>query len=214
MTNSISRFQKVALVVARLLLAYLFFTQLWWKAPPTFGCSPDYAFASFDASGGLRRTSGLCDWIGVQAAWANRPHPVLAANLDNQGAPEISVDVGFLAAANGAFIEALVKPNIQWFGYVVFGMEAVIFVSLFLGLFSRLGGLVALALSLQLWAGLAGISNPFEWEWSYNFLPVLSLLMIAFAPGRYFGLDALLRPRLISAASKGNQLARVLAWAM
>ncbi|MBI5563716.1 MAG: hypothetical protein HY870_02400 [Chloroflexi bacterium] len=214
MTDSLSRFQKAALIIARLLLAYLFFTQLWWKTPPTFGCSPDYAFASFDASGSLRRTSGLCDWIGVQAAWANRPHPVLAANLDNQGGPEIAVDVGFIAAANGAFIDAFVKPNIQWFGYVVFGMEAVIFVSLFLGLFSRLGGLVALALSLQLWVGLAGISNPFEWEWSYNFLPVLSLLMIAFAPGRYFGLDALLRPRLVDAANKGNKLARVLAWAM
>ncbi|MBI5563636.1 MAG: hypothetical protein HY870_01990 [Chloroflexi bacterium] len=213
MTHSLSRFQQIALIVARLLLAYLFFTQLWWKAPPTFGCSPDYAFASFDASGSLHRTSGLCDWIGVQAAWASRPHPVLAANLDNQGGSEIAVDVGFLAAANGAFIDAFVKPNIRWFGYVVFGMEAVIFVSLFLGLFSRLGGLVALALSLQLWVGLAGISNPFEWEWSYNFLPVLSLLMIAFASGRYFGLDALLRPRLVAAASKGNKLARVLAWA-
>ena len=35
--------QKVALVIARLALAWLFFTQLWWKVPPTFGCPADFA---------------------------------------------------------------------------------------------------------------------------------------------------------------------------
>ena len=35
------RLQKAALVVGRVALAYLFFTQLWWKTPPTFGCPPD-----------------------------------------------------------------------------------------------------------------------------------------------------------------------------
>ena len=38
--------RKVILVIARLGLAYLFFTQLWWKAPPTFGCPPDFAFTT------------------------------------------------------------------------------------------------------------------------------------------------------------------------
>ena len=27
---------KVCIVIARLVLAYLFFTQLWWKLPPRF----------------------------------------------------------------------------------------------------------------------------------------------------------------------------------
>ncbi len=202
--------QNIALVIARLTLAYVFFTQLWWKAPPTFGCPPDFAATTRDASGKLVRTSGLCDWMGIEAAWADRPHPVLVANLDNQGDPEIAIDIGFLAAGNGLFLTNFAIPNIRWFGYFVFGMELFIFVTLFFGLFSRLGGLVALAQSMQLWIGLAGISTPFEWEWSYNWMPVLSLLVIAFAPGRVFGFDALIRPRLLAAANKGNRVAGLL----
>src|SRR5574341_704723 len=182
--------QKAALVIVLLALGYLFFTQLWWKPPPAFGCPADFKFTTADASGSLQRTSGLCDWIGVESVWASRPHPLLVANLDNQGAPEISVDIGLLARANGAFIV----------------------VSLFFGFFSRLGGLVALAQSAQLWIGLSGIGNPNEWEWSYNMFVVLSLLALAFAPGRVFGVDALLRPLFKSAAEKGSRLGRWLLW--
>ena len=204
--------QKAALVVVRLALGYLFFTQLWWKTPPTFGCPADFEFTTADANGRLQRTSGLCDWIGVESVWAARPHPILVANVDNTGVPEISVDIGLLARANGAFIDGFVKPNIRWFGYAVWGMEAFIFVSLFFGLFSRLGGLVALAQSAQLWICLSGIGNPNEWEWSYNMFVVLSLLALAFAPGRVFGVDVLLRPLFKSAAEKGNRLGRWLLW--
>jgi hypothetical protein len=204
--------QKAALVVVRLALGYLFFTQLWWKSPPAFGCPADFKFTTADTSGRLQRTSGLCDWIGVESVWASRPHPLLVANVDNTGAPEISVDIGLLARANGAFIDGFVKPNIRWFGYAVWGMEAFIFVSLFFGLFSRLGGLVALAQSAQLWIGLSGIGNPNEWEWSYNMFVVLSLVALAFAPGRVFGVDMLLRPLFKSAAEKGNRLGRWLLW--
>src|SRR3990170_8402515 len=83
--------QKAALVVVRLALGYLFFTQLWWKTPPTFGCPADFEFTTADANGRLQRTSGLCDWIGVESVWAARPHPILVANVDNTGVPEISV---------------------------------------------------------------------------------------------------------------------------
>jgi hypothetical protein len=67
--------RKAALVLARLTLAYLFFTQLFWKLPPTFGCPPDFAFTTASVEGRLQRTSGLCDWIGVEAVWsaANAP---------------------------------------------------------------------------------------------------------------------------------------------
>lgn len=204
--------QKIALVIGRVALAYLFFTQLWWKTPPTFGCPADFAFTTAEASGRLNRTSGLCDWIGVESVWATRPHPILVSNLDNTGPAEISVDIGLLARANGVFIDSLVRPNIRWFGYVIWGMEAFIFISLFFGLFSRLGGLVAIAQSLQLWVGLAGIGNPNEWEWSYNWLPVLAFIVFAFAPGRVLGVDVLLRPALKAAAEKGNKLAQAVHW--
>lgn len=89
-------------------------------------------------------------------------------------------------------------------------MEALIAASMILGLFSRAGALVGFAQAMQLWVGLAGISNPFEWEWSYNWKPVLSLLLLAHAPGRIFGLDAVIRPRLLAAAAKGNSVAGLL----
>jgi uncharacterized membrane protein YphA (DoxX/SURF4 family) len=212
-TNAFSwedRLQKAVLVIARLALAYLFFTQLFWKFPPSFGCPPDFAFTTADASGRLQRTSGLCDWIGVESVWSSRPRPFFVADMHSIGGPTLSVDLGFLAGVNGAFIDGFVKPNIRWFGFVVWGMEAFIFATLLLGLFSRLGALVALAQSGQLWIGLAGISTPAEWEWSYNLMVVLSLLLLGFAAGRIVGVDAWLRPRLQAASERGNWLARLL----
>jgi uncharacterized membrane protein YphA (DoxX/SURF4 family) len=205
-------FKKIVLIIARLALAYLFFSSLFWKMPPTFGCPPDFAFATTNAEGKLVRSGGLCDWIGVETVWSQRPRQFFVTNLDNQGEPEIALNVSWLAQLNGTFLEDFVKPNIRWFGYVVWGMEAFIFVSLFFGLFSRLGALVALAQSAQLQLGLAGISSPFEWEWSYHLMVVVSLLLLAFAPGRYLGLDAWLRPRLLAAKAGGNRLAGLLVW--
>jgi len=101
------------MVIMRLVLAYIFFTQLWWKAPPTFGCPPDFAFTTANAEGRLQRTSGLCDWIGVETVWSERPHPLLVANIDNQGDPEIVVDIAPLAQLNGLFLKNVVQPNIQ-----------------------------------------------------------------------------------------------------
>jgi hypothetical protein len=202
------RLQQVVLVLARVGLAYLFFTQLWWKVPPTFGCGQDFAFTSGEPAK-LQRTRGLCDWIGIESVYSTQPRPIFVANLDNKGAPEIAVDIGPLARLNGLFIDNVIKPNIRWTGWMIFGMEAFIFVSLFLGLFSRLGGLVAIAQTMQLMIGLAGIPNPAEWEWGYIMMVVVAILMFAFAPGRYFGLDALLRPRFMAAAERGNRLARL-----
>ncbi len=208
--------RQVLLVVARLGLAYLFFSQLFWKMPPSFGCPSNFAFTtgSVDSNGRLQlqRTSGLCDWIGIEIAWSDQPRLFFVANIDNRAAPELSLDLGWAAKLNAIFLEDFVQPNIRWFGWIIWGAEAFIFLSLFLGLFSRLGGLVAIAISGQLALGLAGISNPYEWEWSYNLMVLLSLLMFAFAPGRVFGIDTWLRPRLQQAAGKGSRLARVVAW--
>ena len=120
------------------------------------------------------------------------------------------MDIAPLARLNGWLINVFFQPAIRFTGWLVFLAEAWVVVSLFLGLFSRLGGLVSLGVSAQLMVGLAGISNPPEWEWSYILLVVLSLLMLAFAPGRVFGLDALLRPRLATAAGGGRRLAWLL----
>ena len=202
------RLRQAALVLARLCLAYLFFTQLWWKAPPTYGCPADFHFTTGTPSQ-LQRSGGLCDWIGIESVYATQPHRLLVANLDNRGAPEIAIDIGWLARLNGAFIDNIVKPNIRWFGSVIFFTETFIFASLFLGLLSRLGGLVAIGMSAQLLVGLAGIPNPYEWEWAYINMVLLAVAVFAFAPGRILGLDTLLRPRLQAAAANGSRIAKI-----
>jgi uncharacterized membrane protein YphA (DoxX/SURF4 family) len=205
------RLRKVVLVIARVGLAYLFFTQLLWKMPSSFGCPPDFSFTTADASGRLQRTSGLCDWIGIESVWSTRPRPFFVADMKSVGGPTLSVDLGFAARLNGLFLDNFVKPNIRWFGYVIWGVEVIIFVSLLLGLFTRLGALIAVAQSGQLWIGLAGISIPYEWEWTYTLMVFLSLLMFAFAPGRVLGVDARLR-QWLKAAAEGSQLARLALW--
>ena len=51
--NGITRLQKVALFVTRILLGYLFFTQLFWKFPPQFGCPDDFAFTTGTVQDGI-----------------------------------------------------------------------------------------------------------------------------------------------------------------
>ncbi len=193
---------KALLVAARVVLGYLFFTQLFWKLPPSFNCPQDFRFTTANANGSLARTTGLCDWIGIESVWAQRPHTILNAE------GRIGLPIGWASRINGVFINHVVEPNIRWFGWVIWGSEAFIFVSLFFGLLSRLGGLVAIGISAQLLVGLAGITDPYEWEWSYNFIFLTSILVFVFAPGRIFGIDALLRPRLLTASANGNRFAR------
>ena len=207
--------RKVVIVIGRLALAYLFFTQLFWKMPPTFGCPPDFSFTTGAVEGGrvqLQRTSGLCDWIGIEAVWSTQPRPFFVANLDNQGAPEIAIDLGWAARLNGLFLENVVMPNIRWFGWLIWGAEAFIFVSMLLGLFTRLGGLVAIGISAQLMIGLGGISTPYEWEWIYKQMVVISVMMFGLTVGRIWGVDAWLRPRLQASAAKGKRWAGWLLW--
>jgi len=208
-----SRLHSIALFIARVALGYLFFTQLFWKMPPSFGCPPDFAFTTHTVESGrvrLQRTSGLCDWIGVESAYATQPRPFFVADMTSIGGPRLSINLGWLARLNGLFIDNVVMPNIRWMGWLLWGAEAFIALSLILGLFTRLGGLVAIGVSAQLMIGLGGIPSPYEWEWSYNLMVVLSLVIFAFAPGTIVGLDALVKPRLEAAADQGRRLARYL----
>jgi len=205
------RLQQVVLVIARLTLAYLFFANIWWKLPPRFGCANNFAFPTAAADGKLQvnGSTGLCYYIGLESFYAPQPRRILLADLTRIGGPNIGVDISPLAQLNAAFLNGVVIPNIGVFGYLIFAAEAFIAISLLLGLFTRLGGLVAIGISAQLLIGLANIPSPFEWEWSYNQMVLLSLLMVGLAPGRVFGLDALLRPRLLAAAANGNPVARI-----
>jgi thiosulfate dehydrogenase (quinone) large subunit len=169
----------LALGLARIMIGWLWWSQLSWKMPPDFGCGPRGL-----ASIGQANASGLCDWIGQELAY-----PLLPAYRD--------------------FLASLVVPNLAWMGYLIWATEAFIAVSLLLGLFTRLGGLVGLAMSLNLYIGLAAV--PHEWDWSYKMLGLLCAIFMFTAAGRWIGLDALLQPRLERAARAGGP-ARLLRW--
>jgi hypothetical protein len=207
--------RKAVTVLARVALAYLFFTQLWWKMPPNFGCGANLALRQETANGGYTKTTGLCTWLGYESIFAKKPREFFVADLiywAQSPVKKIAVDGSAIARLNGQIIDDFIAPNLSWFGYVIFWSEAFIVFTLFFGVLTRLGGLVALGVSTQLAIGLSGIAIPgdYEWEWAYWQMVVLSLLMIGLAPGRWLGIDALIRRALKPAADRGNALARLL----
>lgn len=186
-----------AIAIASIGLGYLFFTQLWWKVPPDFGCRNDFT------------RGGLCFFIEEESAIAGDPNKLLKADIigSSPGA-ELSVPIGWATQLNGIFIDNVVLPNIRWFGFVIWGTEAFIFLSLCLGFFSRLGALAAIGMGSQLMIGLSNAPN--EWEWSYILIVLLAIVLFALAPGRYFGLDRLLRPRFKALSERGSRVGRLL----
>jgi hypothetical protein len=188
----------IAVTIASIGLGYLFFTQLWWKVPPDFGCSQDFT------------SGGLCHWVDRESSHADdEPRTLFKAYIvPSQPGPELGIPIGLAQKANGAFIDNVVRPYIRWMGWVLWASEAFIFLSLCLGFFSRLGALVAIGVSSHLMIGLAGTPN--EWEWSYQLMVLLSIAMFGIAPGRYFGLDRLLRPRFKALSERGSRVGRLL----
>ena len=186
-----------AIAIASIGLGYLFFTQLWWKVPPDFSCNENF------------ETGGLCNWIEREVSHADEPRSILKSNIvQTAPGPELGIPIGWAAQLNAAFIENVVQPNIRLFGWLIWGTEAFIFITMVLGFFSRLGALAAIGMATQLSVGLAG--TPGEWEWSYLLILFLAIGMFGIAPGRYFGLDRLLRPRLRALSERGSRVSRVL----
>ena len=202
---------RVCMVIARLGLSYLFFTQLFWKLPPRFGCGTDFAFPVaaeqnyWDSNG----SSGLCYWMGLESIFASQPRQVLVADMRSANLPVLSLNIMPLAKLNGFLLDNLFIPNIRFVGWLVWLFEFWAFLSLFLGLFTRLGALAALGVSFQLYIGLANVPRPFEWEWTYGMIVALSIAMLGAAAGRTLGVDAWLRGKLAGPAERGNRLAKI-----
>jgi uncharacterized membrane protein YphA (DoxX/SURF4 family) len=91
------------------------------------------------------------------------------------------------------FVNNVVLPHFYVFAPIVYVLEVLTALSLTLGLFVGLGGVVGALQILNLWLGL--YSAPGEWPWTYFFL---LLLMVNFAVrhyGRSLGLDAIIVAR-------------------
>jgi uncharacterized membrane protein YphA (DoxX/SURF4 family) len=124
-------------------------------------------------------TTGLAYWMGLMGKHAAIP---LQADL----------------------VSNIVLPHFYLFAPVVYGAEVLVAVSLILGLFVRLGGLVGALQIANLWLGL--YSAPGEWPWTYFFLLLLLASFALHHYGRSLGLDAILVSRLGERRSRSRWL--------
>ncbi len=106
------------------------------------------------------------------------------------------------------FVESVVLPNFLLFAWLTLLTELFIGVSHLLGVVSRLGALLALAMSANLLVGLA--RHPAEWPWSYLMLLGYALIFLSSHPGRILGLDGWLSRRLTAPPCAGRLWARAL----
>lgn len=207
------RLRKITMVIARLGLAYLFFANLWWKMPPDFGCGNAFTFPVLNAEGKVdasKSGGGLCYWVGLESVYAPRTRTVFIADMRSSGGPKIGVNISPLAQMNALMIDNVIKPYLGVTGYLIWGAEVFIALSLFFGLLTRLGALVAIGIAAQLFVGLANIPSPYEWEWAYGQMVLLAIVMLGLAPGRVWGIDAWLRRRFANAKGRIARLVMAL----
>ena len=108
------------------------------------------------------------------------------------------------------FLVNVMIPHWTLFGWMTLITETFIGVTLILGLFTRLGSLVAIAMAVNVTVGILNV--PHEWGWTYTMLITFPVLFLLTDAGRTFGVDAFLVGPLDRAAADGNRLARLLRW--
>lgn len=200
--------RKTVILIGRLGLAYLFFTQLFWKLPPTFGCTNDFAFPVaaetnyWDGNG----SGGLCYWMGLESIYADRFRQVMVTDMRPAGLPRIGLNITPLAQMNALMVNNVLIPGIQIFGWLIWLAEFFIFFSMLFGFLTRLGALVSIGVTLQLYVALANIPRPYEWEWSYGTMVILSIVLLGLGSGRWLGVDGWLRRRF---AGQNSLFARI-----
>jgi thiosulfate dehydrogenase [quinone] large subunit len=108
------------------------------------------------------------------------------------------------------FLINVMIPNWTLFGWMTLITETFIGATLLLGLFTRLGSLVAFGMAMNITIGI--VSVPHEWVWTYIMLMALPVVFFFTDAGRSFGLDSFLAPRLGRAAAAGSRLAGLARW--
>ena len=93
------------------------------------------------------------------------------------------------------FLATVVQPNIALFAELVRLGEVGVGVSLFLGLFARLGGLVGIILPLNYLAARGGLTSASEWASLDGAMMLLSAISFVLPTGRVAGMDAYFAPR-------------------
>jgi thiosulfate dehydrogenase (quinone) large subunit len=128
--------ERRGVALCRMVIGVMWITQLAWKVPPMFGCTPDFAISTDYA----HRTAGLCDWTGLIGRYSILP-------------------------LQGALFTNFVGPNLSWMGWGVFLLELAIAASMLLGVLVRLGSALGLLQSLNLLIGLSAAPNEWYWTY-------------------------------------------------
>jgi len=102
------------------------------------------------------------------------------------------------------FVKHIVLPHFYFFAPIVYTLEVLTAVSLILGLFVRLWGLIGALQVLNLWLGLYNAEG--EWPWTYFFLLVLMVSFTLHGYGRRLGLDAIILERTAARRTSGGGL--------
>ncbi len=91
-------------------------------------------------------------------------------------------------------VKHVVLPHFTLFAWTTLFVETLLAACLLTGLLTRLFGVVSAAQSAAI--GMSVARTPGEWPWSYYLMILASLVLVATAAGRTWGLDELIRPVL------------------
>ena len=107
----------------------------------------------------------------------------------------------------GSFITSAVLPRWQFVGWVLFVLEGLVAAGLVLGILSKLAGFFCFLLGLFFFFGLAQV--PGGWVWSYALLALFGFVFMITGPGRFFGVDQLLRTKLREMITRDSTAAKM-----
>jgi len=158
------------------------------------------AFFNFARNAEQRTMEKIYTWLArlfVGSMWYQqmlwKMPPTFTDNPDGSGGLRYWMEeMGKYAAfkQHAALVNDLMLPNFNVFAFQVWAGETFIAVSLMLGLFTRLGGLLGTLMAINLWLGL--YNRPHEWPWTYFFLILLNGFFFFLRAGRALGIDAFL----------------------
>lgn len=106
------------------------------------------------------------------------------------------------------FLHNIVLPNFNAFGYLTFVTEISLGISLFLGLFTVLGGIGGALFQFNIMLG--AYSVPGEWYWVWGLLIAPHLVFAQSRAGRTLGIDRLLWNQLSRVQRRRSALGKLL----
>jgi hypothetical protein len=109
-------------------------------------------------------------------------------------------------APHAYLVKTLFLPYIFLLQPVIYLVEIFFTLTLSLGIFVRLAGLIAVVFTAHLWIGL--YNDPTEWPWTYIAIIIAHGMFVASEAGRSLGMDHLLRRTPPAFLARSPALAR------